>query len=292
VKIIKNLLDNVLSVASATNQEVITENANKSAFLFSTQRDLIAGEVAKHLAKIHFFDSDLVQAHEDGLIHIHDLDYFPLTPMTNCSLVNLRDMLANGFKMNGITIETPTNINTAMTLASQIVMAVGSCQYGGISFDRLDEVMQDYVEKSYYKYLKEAPVLGIPDEQGYAEKKVRKATYDACQTFEYQVNSMTCTSGQTPFLTVGIGLSTSWFGQLFQEMMLKVRIEGIGKERVTPIFPKMLFTQKEGVNLTPEDPCYHLKQLAVECSSKRLYPDVLNYEQIEKVTGSFKASMG
>ncbi|UUW39728.1 putative anaerobic ribonucleoside triphosphate reductase [Vibrio phage VPMCC14] len=287
----EQLAKNILSVAQCDNEEVMSANANKNATVFSTQRDLFAGEAAKYIAHNYLLPKNLSDAHEQGLIHIHDLDYFPLSGMTNCCLINLEDMLENGFKMNDVEITTPTNINTAMNLASQIVMAVASCQYGGISFDRLDEVLSPYVTKSYLKYFREGSQEGVSDVDGYSLRKVRKAVYDACQTFEYQVNSMTCTSGQQAFISVGFGLGTSWEEKLIQEMLLRVRIEGLGKNKVTAIFPKLIYSIRDGVNHKPNDPNYDIKQLALECSSKRLYPDILNYDKIVEITGSFKSSM-
>lgn len=287
----EDVFKSIVDIANSSNQDVFTENANKSAEVFSTHRDLIAGEVAKYIAKEYLLPKHLAKEHNDGYIHIHDLDYAPLSGQTNCCLVDLADMLKNGFNMNGVAITQPTNINTAMTLSSQIVMAVASNQYGGISFDRFDEMMAEYVTKSYNKYLIEADDFGVEPKR-YADSKIRKAVYDACQTLEYQVNSMTCVSGQSPFLSIGFGLGTSWEARLIQEMLLRVRIAGLGKDKVTAIFPKLIYTIKSDVNLTQSTPNYDIKQLALECSSKRIYPDILNYDKVVEVTGSFKASMG
>lgn len=286
------LEDKILDIVLQEDEDTSTDNANKDSAVFSTQRDLIAGAAAKHIAEHHLIPKHLTEAHKEGLIHIHDMDYFPLMGYTNCCLVNLRDMLENGFRMNGVQIETPKGIQTAMTLASQIVMAVGSQQYGGISFNRLDEVMENYVTQTYLKWLRVAEDSGVPDKLSFAKERVRKDTYDACQTFEYQVNSMTCTSGQTPFLSVGFGLGTSWEARLLQEMILKVREEGIGKSKITAIFPKLIYSIKDGTNHKQGDVNYDIKQLALRCAAKRLYPDILNYDQVVETTGSFKASMG
>lgn len=286
------LTNKILQIVSMNDQDTATDNANKDSQLFSTQRDLIAGCVAKHIAEEQIIPKHLVESHKSGRIHIHDMDYFPLMGYTNCCLVNLKDMLTNGFKMNGVKIEQPKGIQTAMTLASQIVMAVGSSQYGGISFNRIDEVLAPYVHKTYDKWLQIAYDSGISSPDEFAKSRTRKDVYDACQTFEYQVNSMTCTSGQTPFLTIGFGLGTSLGAKLLQEMILKIRTEGIGADKITAIFPKLIFTLKDGLNLKPEDPNYYIKQRALKCSAKRMYPDIVNYEKVVEVTGSFKASMG
>ncbi|CAH9012018.1 putative anaerobic ribonucleoside triphosphate reductase [Vibrio phage 424E50-1] len=286
------LEDKILDIVLQKDEDTATDNANKDSNVFSTQRDLIAGAAAKHIAEHHLIPKHLMKAHSEGLIHCHDLDYFPLMGYTNCCLVDLQDMLENGFSMNGVKIETPKGIQTAMTLASQIVMAVGSQQYGGISFNRLDEVLETYVTMSYLKWLRIAENAEIPDKLSFAESRVRKEVYDACQTFEYQVNSMTCTSGQSPFISVGFGLGTSWEARLIQEMILKVREEGIGGDKMTAIFPKLLYSIKEGINRKPQDINYDIKQMALACAAKRLYPDILNYDKVVEITGSFKASMG
>ena len=156
------LEDKILDIVLQKDEDTATDNANKDSNVFSTQRDLIAGAAAKHIAEHHFVPKHLMKAHKEGLIHCHDLDYFPLMGYTNCCLVDLRDMLENGFSMNGVKIETPKGIQTAMTLASQIVMAVGSQQYGGISFNRLDEVLENYVTMSYMKWLRIAEDLVLP----------------------------------------------------------------------------------------------------------------------------------
>ncbi|QXN60139.1 hypothetical protein KUA24_72 [Vibrio phage HNL01] len=286
------MYENILSIVNNTNEAVSTENANKPAEVFSTQRDLIAGEVAKQIAMEHLLPEEIAKNHKEGRVHFHDLDYSPLMGMTNCALINLKDMLSKGFSMNNVKISKPRGIHTAMTLASQIVMAVGSSQYGGISFNRIDEVMAEYVQSSYDKLLLLAEEYDIKDKEDFATNRVRKEVYDACQTFEYQVNSMTCTSGQTPFLTINFGLGACWASRLMQEMLLKVREEGIGEDKVTAIFPKMIFTLKRGLNLEEGSPNYDIKQMALRCSSKRLYPDILNYDKVVEVTGSFKASMG
>lgn len=287
----ESLINKVIQVSQASNEEVLTDNANKNGEVFSSQRDLIAGVVCKDIALNHLLPKHLSKAHTEGLIHIHDLDVAPVMPQTNCCLVNLQNMFEYGFKMNNTMIEKPKGISTAMTLASQIVMAVGSLQYGGISFDRFDEVMSEYVTMSYMKHLLTAESEEIPDKLGYAKRMIRKEVYDACQCFEYQVNSMTCTSGQSPFLSIGYGLGTSWEDRLLQEMIMQVRIEGLGKEKITAIFPKLIYSIRDGVNYKQEDVNYDIKQLALKCSAKRMYPDILNYEQVVKITGGFKASM-
>lgn len=287
----EKLISKVLNVSQAKDEETLKDNANKNGHVFSSQRDLIAGVVCKDIALNSLLPKHLAKAHIEGLIHIHDLDVAPVMPQTNCCLVNLQDMFEHGFKMNNTMIEKPKGISTAMTLASQVVMAVGSLQYGGISFDRFDEVMSEYVTMSYMKHLTTAESENVSDKIGYAKRMIRKEVYDACQCFEYQVNSMTCTSGQSPFLSIGYGLGVSWEERLLQEMIMQVRIDGLGKEKITAIFPKLIYSIKDGVNHKPGDVNYDIKQIALRCSAKRMYPDILNYDQTVKITGGFKASM-
>lgn len=209
----------------------------------------------------------------------------------NCALINLKDMLDKGCKLNGVAIEKPKSISTAMNIASQVVSAVGNSQYGGISYNRFDETMGEYVEASYQKWLDIAHEEELSSPEVFARKRIRKEVYDACQLLEYQLNTIHSTSGMSPFITINFGLGTSWQEKLIQEMILRVRMNGLGKEKVTAIFPKLIFTQKRGLNLKAGDPNYDIKKLAVECSAKRLYPDILNYDKVVEVTGSFKSSM-
>lgn len=285
------LYNKIINLVNNQDEEVKTENANKTAHLFSTQRDLIAGVVAQEIAHEVLLPKHLSQAHKEGRIHIHDLQYFPLQGQTNCCLLDIKSMLETGFRINDIYIETPKSIHTAMTLATQILMSVGSSEYGGVSFDRFDETMGVYVLKSFNKLLSKAEEYNIPNKIEYAKKEIRKQTYDACQCLIYQLNSLTCTSGQSVFISIGFGLGLSWEERLVQEMLLQVQLDGIGAEKLTPVFPKLIFTHKDGVNLHKADPNYDIKQLAVKCAAKRIYPDIVNYDKVVEVTGGFKASM-
>ncbi len=274
------------------NVEILNENANKDAKVIPTQRDLLAGIVAKHYAKSHILPRDVVQAHESGEIHYHDLDYAPFFPMFNCMLVDLKGMLSRGFKMGNAEIEPPKSIGTAAAVSAQIIAQVASHIYGGTTINRIDEVLAPYVQLSYEKHLKNAEKWSIPDAQGYAQALIEKECFDAFQSLEYEVNTLHTSNGQTPFVTFGFGLGTSWQEKLIQKSILQNRIRGLGKNHKTPVFPKLVFTIKKGVNQSPEDPNYDIKQLALECASKRMYPDILNYDKVVEVTGSFKAPMG
>ncbi|MDG2914917.1 anaerobic ribonucleoside-triphosphate reductase [Bisgaard Taxon 10/6] len=275
-----------------TNMAVLNENANKDSKVIPTQRDLLAGIVAKHYAKQYLLPKDVVDAHERGEIHYHDLDYAPFFPMFNCMLVDLKGMLTKGFKMGNAEIEPPKSIGTATAVTAQIIAQVASHIYGGTTINRIDEVLAPYVQLSYEKLLKIAEEWQIPDAEGFAKARIEKECFDAFQSLEYEVNTLHTANGQTPFVTFGFGLGTGWQERLIQKSILRNRIRGLGKNHKTPVFPKLVFTIKKGVNQSPADPNYDIKKLALECASKRMYPDILNYDQVVKVTGSFKAPMG
>lgn len=275
-----------------TNMAVLNENANKDSKVIPTQRDLLAGIVAKHYAKQYLLPKDVVDAHERGEIHYHDLDYAPFFPMFNCMLVDLKGMLTKGFKMGNAEIEPPKSIGTATAVTAQIIAQVASHIYGGTTINRIDEVLAPYVQQSYEKLLKIAEEWQIPDAEGFAKARIEKECFDAFQSLEYEVNTLHTANGQTPFVTFGFGLGTTWQERLIQKSILQNRIRGLGKNHKTPVFPKLVFTIKKGVNQSPVDPNYDVKKLALECASKRMYPDILNYDQVVKVTGSFKAPMG
>ncbi|GJH42972.1 anaerobic ribonucleoside-triphosphate reductase [Pasteurella canis] len=287
-----HLTKEIEGLIEQSNVELLNENANKDAKVIPTQRDLLAGIVAKHYAKRYILPRDVVEAHEKGEIHYHDLDYAPFFPMFNCMLVDLKGMLNNGFKMGNAEIEPPKSIGTATAVTAQIIAQVASHIYGGTTINRIDEVLAPYVQLSYEKHLKTAAEWHIPDAENYAKVLIEKECFDAFQSLEYEVNTLHTSNGQTPFVTFGFGLGTSWQSKLIQRSILKNRIRGLGKNHKTPVFPKLVFTIKKGINQNPADPNYDIKQLALECASKRMYPDILNYDQVVKVTGSFKAPMG
>ncbi|TDQ57950.1 ribonucleoside-triphosphate reductase class III catalytic subunit [Mesocricetibacter intestinalis] len=286
------LTKEIEGLVQQSNMELLNENANKDAKVIPTQRDLLAGIVAKHYAKSYILPRDVVEAHEKGEIHYHDLDYAPFFPMFNCMLVDLKGMLTRGFKMGNAEIEPPKSIGTATAVTAQIIAQVASHIYGGTTINRIDEVLEPYVQQSYEKHLKTAAQWQIADAEGYARALIEKECFDAFQSLEYEVNTLHTSNGQTPFVTFGFGLGTSWQARLIQQSILKNRIRGLGKNNKTPVFPKLVFTIKKGVNQSAADPNYDIKRLALECASKRMYPDILNYEQVVKVTGSFKAPMG
>lgn len=310
------------------DKTLINENANKDSRLFHTLRDLTAGSVAKAVG-LTMLPPHVANAHQKGDIHYHDLDYHPYAPLTNCCLIDFKGMLNNGFKLGNAEVESPNSIQTATAQIAQIVANVTSNQYGGCSVDRIDELLEPYAEINYFKQLKKdikltldlkdldlnekeietlAKQLFILNEDEIitealnlkeikviiknSKKKVEKEIYDSIQSLEYEIQTLFSANGQTPFFTVGFGLGTNWINREIQKAILNVRIKGIGKERKTAIFPKLVFTLKEGTNLKETDPNYDIKQLAIECSTKRIYPDILSYDKVIELTGNFKVPMG
>lgn len=282
-------------IGSLLKQEkaIVNENANKDSKVFNTQRDLTAGIVGKALG-LKMLPPHVANAHEKGDIHYHDLDYTPYSPMNNCCLIDFENMFENGFQIGNAEVDSPRSIQTATAQTAQIIANVASSQYGGCSFDRVDEVLAPYAELNYQKHLKTAQewIEGQEKQEAFAAEKTKKDIYDAMQSLEYEINTLYTSQGQTPFTSLGFGLGRSWVEREIQKAILTVRIKGLGKEKRTAIFPKLIFTLKKDLNLNAEDPNYDIKQLALECSTKRMYPDVLSYDKIVEITGSFKTPMG
>ncbi|HEQ2437268.1 TPA: anaerobic ribonucleoside-triphosphate reductase [Streptococcus pyogenes] len=274
------------------DQTVINENANKDSDVFNTQRDLTAGIVGKSIG-LKMLPSHVANAHQKGDIHYHDLDYSPYTPMTNCCLIDFKGMLANGFKIGNAEVESPKSIQTATAQISQIIANVASSQYGGCTADRIDEFLAPYAELNFKKHMADAKKWIVETKrESYAFEKTQKDIYDAMQSLEYEINTLFTSNGQTPFTSLGFGLGTSWFEREIQKAILTIRINGLGSEHRTAIFPKLIFTVKRGLNLEPDSPNYDIKTLALECATKRMYPDMLSYDKIIGLTGSFKSPMG
>lgn len=272
---------------------VVHENANKDSKVFNTQRDLTAGTVAKAMG-LKLLPPHVANAHLKGDIHWHDLDYQPYSPMTNCCLIDFKEMLTNGFKIGNAEVESPHSIQTATAQMAQIIANVASSQYGGCSADRVDELLAPFAQLNYDKHLSDVAdwIDGTEKQHAFAKMKTKKDIYDAMQALEYEINTLYSSQGQTPFTTLGFGLGTSWIEREIQRSILQIRIQGLGKEQRTAIFPKLVFSIKRGLNLNPDEPNYDIKQLAIECASKRMYPDVLMYDKLVELTGSFKAPMG
>lgn len=272
---------------------VVNENANKDSNVFNTQRDLTAGAVSKAIG-LKILPPHVANAHQKGEIHYHDLDYSPYTTMANCCLIDFKNMFENGFKLGNAQVDSPKSIQTATAQTSQIIANVASSQYGGCSFDRADEILAPYAKLNYEKHMRDAEKwIDVPEKRiDYAKEKTVKDIYDAMQSLEYEINTLFTSNGQTPFVTVGFGLGQDWYTREIQKAILNVRIKGLGSDHRTAIFPKLIFTLKRGLNLEIGTANYDIKQLALECSTKRMYPDILSYDKIVELTGSFKASMG
>jgi ribonucleoside-triphosphate reductase len=248
-------------------------------------RDLMAGIVSKQFAG-NFLSKDVLQAHQSGDLHFHDLDYSPFLPFTNCCLVDLKGMLEHGFRLGNAGIESPKSVGVACAVTAQIIAQVASHQYGGTTIPNIDQTLAPYVQKSYEKNLLVAEQYGIADPQRYARERTEKETYDGIQACEYEINTLFSSNGQQPFVTFSFGMGRSWQERAVQRAILQVRIKGMGKEGITPVFPKLVFFIEEGLNLKPEDPNYDIKQLALECASKRMYPDIISAKLNRQLTGS------
>lgn len=292
------------------NDPEFNENANKDSNLTSTQRDLVAGAVSKWHAISELLPKNVANAHVSGDIHFHDADYSPLFGIFNCMLVDLDNMLTYGYTMGNAPIESPKSISVACAQTAQIIAQVASNIYGGTSIHRIDDVLAPYVRLSFEKHKKigyevfdeiSNSIKDHKDESErkrddfasiYAKKRTEKETYDAFQALEYEVNTLHTSNGQTPFVTFNFGLSESWEGRLIQKAILKVRLKGLGSEGHTAIFPKLVFTIRKGVNFKEGELNYDIKQLALKCAAKRMYPDILSYDKIVEITGSYKSPMG
>ena len=280
------LFRDIKGLMTLSNKELTNENANKDSRVFPTKRDLLAGIVSKHMARNHILPKHIVAAHDSGDIHYHDLDYSPFTPYTNCCLVDLKGMLENGFRMGNADIEPPKSIGVATALMAQITAQIASHQYGGTTFANVDQVLAPYVEMTYNKHFKDAVWYGVPKSKQYAMEKTEKDVFDAFQSYEYEVNTLHTANGQTPFVTITFGMGAGWRERMIQKAILKNRIRGLGKKGITPVFPKLVMFMEKGINLNPEDRNYDIKKLALECSSKRMYPDIISAANNRRITGS------
>ncbi|MDQ8021508.1 MAG: anaerobic ribonucleoside-triphosphate reductase [Moraxellaceae bacterium] len=275
----------LMGLVDKTDEDAVTENANKDANVFPVMRDLMAGIVSKQFAS-NFLSKEVLQAHNSGDLHFHDLDYSPFLPFTNCCLVDLKGMLEQGFHLGNAGIESPKSVGVACAVTAQIIAQVASHQYGGTTIPDIDRTLAPYVQKSYEKNLEVAQQYAIAEPERYARERTEKETYDGIQACEYEINTLFSSNGQQPFVTFSFGMGASWQERAVQRAILQVRIKGMGKEGITPVFPKLVFFIEEGLNLRPEDPNYDIKQLALECASKRMYPDIISAKLNRQLTGS------
>ena len=255
-----------------------TENSNKNAKIVTTQRDYLAGITSTDITRRFLLTEDIVKAHDEGIIHFHDADYFAQNALHNCDLINLEDMLQNGTNINGVMIEKPHRFLTAMTIATQIITAVSSSQYGGCTITLTH--LAPFVRCSYERYLDKykARKFKKEDAEKYAKEDLKKEITDGVQTFQYQINSMTTTNGQAPFLSVCmyLGETNEYKDELAMiiEEVLKQRIQGMKNEKgvyITPAFPKLLYVLEED-NIKPGSKYYYLTQLSAKCTAKRMVP--------------------
>ena len=264
-----------------------TENSNKNAKIVTTQRDYLAGITSTDITRRFLLPEDIVQAHDDGIIHFHDADYFAQNALHNCDLINLEDMLQNGTNINGVMIEKPHRFLTAMTIATQIITAVSSSQYGGCTITLTH--LAPFVRASKEIYERKYKARGLNKDQikQFVSEDLAKEITDGVQTFQYQINSMTTTNGQAPFLSVCmyLGETDEYKEELAMiiEEVLKQRILGMKNEKgvyITPAFPKLLYVLEED-NIKEDSKYYYLTKLAAECTAKRMVPDYIS-EKIMK----------
>ena len=303
-----NTIDNdVLGILDKSNSEVINENSNKDAKIVSTQRDLIAGEVSKDIARRKLIPADILLAHDTGAIHFHDMDYI-MQPMFNCCLINLEDMLTNGTVVNGKKIDSPKSFQVACTVTTQIIAQVASGQYGGQSINGIDRILAPFVRKSYNKYfetslIEQKEVYGIEPDIEKAKKiawmRTKKEVKDGIQTIQYQINTLMTTNGQAPFVTLFMhflpGFEFEKEAALIQQEILEQRYQGIKNEAdvfVTPAFPKLIYVLDEH-NVHPDSKYYYLTKLAAKCTAKRMYPDYVSANKMKELyEGNVFSPMG
>ena len=293
--------DSILSLIKNSNKEVMEENSNKNATAASTQRDLIAGEVSKDLTKRLLLPEKIAKAHEEGILHFHDADYF-VQPIFNCCLINIQDMLDNGTVMNGKLIESPKSFQVACTVMTQIISAVASSQYCGQSVDL--KHLGKYLRKSHDKYEKAYRAhFGDEFDDDTIEKLVQDRLKDelksGVQTIQYQINTLMTTNGQSPFVTLFLNLDENneyiEENAMIVEEILRQRLEGIKNEKgvyVTPAFPKLIYVLDEN-NCLKGGKYDYITKLAVKCSAKRMYPDYISAKKMrENYEGNVFSCMG
>ena len=266
-----------------------TENSNKNAKVVTTQRDYIAGITSTDISRRFLLPEDIVKAHDEGVIHFHDMDYFAQNALHNCDLINLEDMLQNGTNINGVMIEKPHRFLTAMTIATQLITAVNSSQYGGATITMTH--LAPFVRESYNRFLDKYKKRKFTKAQceKYAKEDLAKEITDGVQTFQYQINSMTTTNGQAPFLSVCLYLGeTDEYKEelaMIIEEILKQRTMGMKNEKgvyITPAFPKLLYVLEED-NIHEDSKYYYLTELAAKCTAKRMVPDYISEKIMKKL---------
>ena len=281
--------EDLINLLDGTNEYLNKENSNKDAKLVTTQRDYMAGIMSKDITKRFLMPPDILQADEEGIIHFHDMDYFGQKALHNCDLINLEDMLQNGTVINGVRIDKPHRFLTACTVATQIITAVASSQYGGctISLSHLAPFVKYSYDIAYNKYIKRGNTN--LEAEKYAMEDLTKEIEDGVQTFNYQINSMSTTNGQAPFLSVFMYLGeTKEYKQelaMIIEEFLKQRIQGMKNKvgvYVTQAFPKLLYVLEED-NIHENSPYWYLTKLSAQCTAKRLVPDYISEKKMKEL---------
>jgi len=293
--------DKILALIESNNEEVKQENSNKNPTVVSVQRDYMAGEVSKDLTCRALLPAEIVKAHEEGIIHFHDADYFA-QHMHNCDLINLEDMLQNGTVISGTLIERPHSFSTACNIATQIIAQVASCQYGGqsISLTHLApfvDVSRKKIRRSVYAEMEAIGFKATPEQiDEVVEKRLRDEVARGVQTIQYQVVTLMTTNGQAPFITVFMYLNEARSEQekhdlaLIIDEMLRQRYQGVKNEEgvwITPAFPKLIYVL-EPDNVTEGSPYFYLTEMAAKCTAKRMVPDYIS----EKKMREYKLSKG
>ena len=297
--------DKILSLIECNNEEAKQENSNKNPVVNSTQRDYMAGEVSRDLTNRLLLPEDIVKAHEEGIIHFHDTDYYA-QHMHNCDLVNLEDMLQNGTVITGTLIERPHSFATACNIATQIVAQVASNQYGGqsISLTHLAPFVDVSRQKIRKQVLAEVEALGVDPTESkvteIVEKRLREEIRRGVQTIQYQVVTLLTTNGQAPFITVFMYLNEARNEQekrdlaVIIEEMLEQRYQGVKNEQgvwVTPAFPKLIYVLEED-NIHDDSPYYYLTRLAAKCTARRMVPDYISEKKMLELKGDVYPCMG
>ena len=293
--------ESILSLIRNSNKDVMEENSNKNATMAATQRDLIAGEVSKDLTKRIMLPEKISKAHEEGVLHFHDADYF-IQPIFNCCLINIGDMLDNGTVMNGKLIESPRSFQVACTVMTQIIASVASSQYGGQSVDICH--LGKYLRRSYEKFKKsilEASEGHIDADtlERLTNERLRYELKGGVQTIQYQINTLMTTNGQSPFVTLFLNLREDdpylKENAMIVEEILRQRLQGIKNDKgvyVTPAFPKLVYVLDE-LNCLKGGKYDYITRLAVKCSAKRMYPDYISAKKMrENYEGNVFSPMG
>ena len=275
-------LDKIIEgIVDGTNEEAINENSNKNAYIASTQRDLMAGEYSKDYSRRNLLPANILYAHDEGIIHMHDLDYF-MQHIHNCCLVNLKDMLQNGTVINRKMIEKPKSLQTACTVATQAVQQIANGQYGGQTISLAH--LAPFVRISFHKYLEKYKNRGFSSEDAntYAMEDLHEEIKAGIQTIQYQINTFSTSNGQAPFLSIFMYISEEPGYEketaMLIEEMLRQRIQGMKNEAcayITPAFPKLLYVTDKN-NIYPGSEYFYLTELAAECVSKRMMPDFIS----------------